>query len=153
MAEASREEALVTTPDMRELAWTLGSECLLDEADGNFKAALDVVNRLIEFWTRQFGEKYFLLASTYFVRGHLYQILADQSRAADDLQRSMMILSANNEQNSKSYFLAQMMYAKALRNLGMKGDASQLESGAQAGLERLRQQQCTGCTVSIEGIR
>ncbi len=153
MADASREEALVATPDKRDLAWTLGSECLLEEADGHFQAALDGVNRLIAMFTQQYGAKYYLLGSAYFVRGHLYQILADNSRAADDLQRSLMILSDNDEQNSKLYYLTQIMYAKALRNLGRTNDASQLESGARAGLEHLREQRCAGCTVSVEGIR
>ena len=153
MAEAKREEALVKNPDKKDLAWTLGAECLLEEADGRYLAAMDGINRLIGMFTQQYGPRYYLLGSTYFVRGRLYQILADDSRAADDLQRSLSILSDNDEQNSKVYFLAQMTYAKSLRNLGRKGDASQLESGAQAGLEHLRHQQCPGCTVSVEGLR
>lgn len=153
MAEAKREQALVKNPDQKDLVWTLGAECLLNEADGRYLAALDGVNRLVAMFTKQFGPRYYLLGSAYLVRGRLYQILADDSRATDDLQRSLSVLADNDEQNSKVYFLAQMTYAKSLRNLGRKGDASQLESGAQAGLERLRHQQCPGCTVSVEGLR
>jgi len=154
LAYASREDAQVTTTsDPRNLAWMFGAECLLDEADGNFRAGMDQIDRVIDLWTQHYGSNYYLLASAYSIRGRLYHVLGDDSGAKDDLRRSLTLLSDNYEENSKLYFFVRIMYAKVLKNSGKKDDASRMESNARAALERLRHQECSGCTISAEGIR
>src|SRR5579859_3230614 len=70
LAYASREDAQVTTTsDPRNLAWMFGAECLLDEADGNFRAGMDQIDRVIDLWTQHYGSNYYLLASAYSIRG------------------------------------------------------------------------------------
>lgn len=153
LTDAHHEQSLVATPDARDLAWSLATECLLDEADGHFQAALNEINRAIDLWTHRYGAKHFVLASGYSVRGRLYHALGDDTRAATDLRDSLMLLSENNQANSKVYFSTEIVYAKVLRSSGMKGDASRMESDARAALDRLSHQQCGGCTISAEGIR
>jgi tetratricopeptide (TPR) repeat protein len=153
LADAFHEEAQVTTPDPRNLAWMFGAECLLDEADGNFLTGLDRINRVIDLWTHQYGSDYFWLASAYSIRGRLYHVLGDDLRAEEDLRHSLTLLSDNHEENSKLYFLVEIMCARVLRCSGKKDDASRMESDARAALERLHHQQCSGCTISAEGIR
>lgn len=153
LAEAHREESLLSTPDSRDLAWIYGAACLLDQTDGKFQSALDQVNHVIDLWTHQFGPKYYLLESAYFVRGRIHHVLKDDTAAAQDLQFSLMLLSDHNDQNSRLYFLTKILYAKVLRDSGKKDDASRMESDATAALERLNHQQCRGCTISAEGIR
>ena len=153
LANASHEETQVTTSDPLNLAWMFGAECLLDEADGNFQAGLDQINRVIDLWTHRYGSTYYLLASAYSVRGRLYDLLGDDLRAEEDLRHSLMLLSDNNEGNSKLYFFVEIMYAKVLKNSGDMDNASRMESNARSALERLRHQQCAGCTISAEGVR
>jgi tetratricopeptide (TPR) repeat protein len=153
LAYASREEAQVTTPDPLNLAWMFGAECLLDETEGNFQAGLDRINRVIDLWIHYFGPNYYLLAQAYSIRGRLYQVLGDDSRAEEDLRHSLVLLSDTHEENSKLYFVVEIMYAKVLKNSGPKDDASRMEANARSALERLRHQQCAGCTISAEGIR
>ncbi len=153
LAYASHEEARVTTPDPRNLAWMFGAECLLDEADGNFQAGLDRIDRVIDLWSHYYGSNYYLLAPAYSIRGRLYHMLGDDSRAEEDLRHSLVLLSDNHEENSKLYFFVEIMYAKVLKNSGHKDDASRMESNARSALEHLRHQQCAGCTISAEGIR
>ena len=153
LAEAHHEEAQVRTPDPLNLAWMEGAECLVDEADGNFPAALDQINRVIDLWTRYYGPKYFMLPSGYSIRGRLFHMMGNDSRAEEDLRHSLTLLSDNGAGNSKLYFLVQIMYAKVLKKSGHKDDASRMESNAWAALERLHRQQCAGCTISAEGIR
>lgn len=153
LADAFHEEAQVAPPDPRNLAWLFGAECLLDEADGNFQAGLDRINRVIDLWSQHYGPDYYLLASAYSIRGRLHHVLGDDSRADEDLQRSLKLLSINGEGSSKLYYFVEIMYASVLKNSGKKEDASRMESDARAALERLRHQQCGGCTISAEGIR
>jgi tetratricopeptide (TPR) repeat protein len=153
LADAFHEEAQLATPDPPNLAWMYGAECLLDEADGNFQAGLDRINRVIDLWIHRYGPKYYLLASAYSIRGRLYHLLRDDLRAEEDLRHCLMLLSDNGEGNSKLYFFVEIMYAGVLRNSGKKDDASRMESDARAALERLHHQQCGGCTISAEGIR
>jgi tetratricopeptide (TPR) repeat protein len=153
MADAYREEAQVATPDPRNLAWMFGAECLLNEADGKFQAGLDRINRVIDLWTQHYGSNYYLLASAYSIRGRLYHVLGDDTRAVEDMKHSLALLSDNNEENSKLYFFVEIMYAKVLKNSGKKDDASRMESNARTALERLRHRECSGCTISAEGIR
>jgi tetratricopeptide (TPR) repeat protein len=153
LTDAIREEGLATTQDPRNLAWMFGAECLVDEADGNLQAGLDRINRVIDLWIHHYGSNYYLLASAYSIRGGLYHLLKDDSRAEEDLRHALMLFSANDEGNSKTYFLVEMTYARVLRNSGKKDDASRMESDARAALERLRHQQCRGCTISAVGIR
>jgi tetratricopeptide (TPR) repeat protein len=153
LAHANHEEAQIAVPDPRNLAWTFGAECLLDEADGNLQAALDRINRVINLWTQHYGSKYYLLPSAYSIRGRLYHVLGDDLRAQEDLRHSLMLLSENDEGNSKLYFLVEIMYARVLRNSGKKDDASRMESHARSALERLRHKQCAGCTISADGAR
>jgi tetratricopeptide (TPR) repeat protein len=150
---ASHEEAQVTTSDPRNLAWMFGAECLLNQAEGDFRTGLDRINRVIDLWTQLYGPNYYLLASAYSIRGRLYHELGDDSRAVEDMKRSLALLADNNEENSKLYFFVEIMYAKVLKNSGKKDDASRMESDARAALERLRHQECSGCTISAEGIR
>jgi ATP/maltotriose-dependent transcriptional regulator MalT len=121
-----------------------GAECLLDEAEGNFQAGLDRINRVIDLWIHHFGPNYYLLAQAYSIRGRLYQVQGDDSRAAEDLRHSLVLLSDTHEENSKLYFVVEIMFAKVLKNSGRKDDASRMESNARSGLERLRHQQCAG---------
>ena len=153
LSYASREEARVTTPDPLNLAWMFGAECLLDEAEGNFQAGLDRINRVIDLWIHYFGPNYYLLAQAYSIRGRLYQVLGDDSRAEEDLRHSLVLLSDTHEENSKLYFFVEIMYAKVLKKSGRKDDASRMESNARSALERLSHQQCAGCSISAEGIR
>lgn len=74
-------------------------------------------------------------------------------QAADDLGRSLTLFSKNDEQNSTVYFLVEILYARVLKDSGKKDDGSRMESDARAALERLRHQQCRGCTISAEAIR
>ena len=153
LAEASHEEAQVATPDPRDLVWMFGAQCLLNEADGNFQAGLDRINRVIDLWAHHDGSNYYLLASAFSIRGRLYHALGDDLRAEEDLRHSLTLLSDNNQGNSKLYFSVEIMYARVLKNSGKKDDALKMESNARAALERLRHQQCGGCTISAEGIR
>ncbi len=148
-----REQSKVAASDPLNLAWLFGAECLLDEADGNSQGALDRINRVIDLWIGHYGSKYYLLASAYSIRGRLYHVLGDDPRADEDLRHSLALLSDNDERNSKLYFLVEITYAQVLKNSGKANDASRMESDARAALERLRHQQCGGCTVSAEGIR
>ena len=153
LADAFHEEAHVAAPAPLNLAWLFGAECLLDEADGKFQDGLDRINRVIDLWIHHYGSNYYLLASAYSIRGRLYHVLGDDLRAEEDLRHSLLLLSDNNEGNSKMYFLVEIMCAEVLKNSGKKEDASRMESDARAALERLRHQQCGGCTISAEGIR
>jgi tetratricopeptide (TPR) repeat protein len=153
MAEAHHHQSLVSAPDSRDLAWSFATECLVDEAEGHFQTALDQINHAIDLWTHRYGSKYYALASGYSVRGRLYHALGDDARAAKELRDSLMLLSEDNQGNSKVYFSTEIVYAKVLRNSGMKDDASRMESDARAALDRLAHQQCGGCTISAEGIR
>ena len=153
LADTHHQQSLVSHPDPRDLAWISGVECLVDEAEGNLPAALDQIDLAIDLWTHRYGAKYWVLGSAYSVRGRLYQALGYDSRAAEDLRHSLMLLSENNQDNSKAYFSTEIVLARVLRDSGMKGEASQLESDARAALDRLHHQQCGGCTISAEGIR
>ena len=153
LADANYDEALVSSPDVRDLAWMFGTESMLDEADGNFQAALDPINRAIDLWTHHYGPKYYALAMAYAVRGRLYQRLRDDSHAGEDLENSLILLTENDQTDSKVYFSTKIMYAQVLRDLGKKEDASRMESEARSALQRLRHQQCAGCTISAQGIR
>ena len=153
LADAQHQESLVSTPDARDLAWISGVECLVDEAEGNFRAALDQINRAIDLWTQSYGSNYYGLASAYSVRGRLYLALGYDLRAGEDLQRSLTLFSDNTGENSSAYLSTKIVYAKVLRNFGMKEEASRMESSARAELARLHHQQCAGCTISAEGIR
>ena len=153
LTDAFYEESLVSTPDLRDLAWIDGVACLVFEGEGDFQAALDPIDRAIALWTRHYGSKYYLLALGYSLRGRVYDALRDYQRATTDLQHSLSLLSENNQSDTKVYFLTEIAYARVLRNSGMKSDASRVESQAQAALERLRHQQCGGCTISAATVR
>lgn len=153
LADSHHQQSLVLSPDPRDLAWISGVECLLDEADGKFRAALDQINLAIDLWTHRYGAQYYVLGSAYSVRGRLNHALGNDSQAVDDLQHSLMLFSDNHEESSRVYFSTEIVYARVLRDSGMNGEASRMESDARAALDRLRHQQCTGCTISAEGIR
>lgn len=153
MSDTHHQQSLVSHPDLRDIAWISGVECLVDEADGNLPAALDQIDRAIDLWTHRYGAKYWVLGSAYSVRGRLNRALRYDTRAAEDLRHSLMLFSENNQGSSRAYFSTEIVYAKVLRDSGMKGEASQLESDARAALDRLHHQQCGGCTISAEGIR
>lgn len=130
-----------------------GAECLLDEAEGKYRDGLDRVNSVIDWWIREYGPNYYLLASAYSIRGRLYDQLGDDARAEPDLRHSLSILSGNGEGNSTLYFFTQIMYARVLKKSGEKDEAVRMDSAARSALDRLHHQQCAGCTISAEGIR
>jgi tetratricopeptide (TPR) repeat protein len=153
LADAYKEQARVATPDPRNVVWMLGAECLLDEADGKYRAGLERIDQLIDLWNRTYGPDYYLLASAYSIRGRLYHLLGDDAQAAVDLQHSLRLFSTHDEANSKLYFLVKIMYAKVLKHSGNKDDGARMESDARAALAGLRHQQCSGCTISAQGMR
>lgn len=153
LAEAFHEESLVPEPKIGDLAWMLSVQCLQYERDGEAQSALTAINRAIELWTQRYGPEYYLLAAGYSTRGRAYDMLRDYASAGKDLEQSLEILTANSQRETRVYYLTEISYAQVLRHSGQKGEASRLESVANAGLEDLRHRACGGCTISAASLR
>jgi hypothetical protein len=153
LADAFHEESLVREPKIEDLAWMFSVQCVQYERDGDARSALVAINRAIELWTQHYGPEYYLLAAGYSTRGRVYDMLQDYAGATKDMQHSLEILTANSQRETSVYYLTEVSYAQVLRHLGQRGEASRMESVGRAGLEGLRQRQCTGCTISAANLR
>ena len=150
---AFSEESKVPAPNVGDLAGINSAQCLQDERDGHFGAALPAINRAIDLWTQQYGADYYLLAPSYSLRGRAYEGLGDNQQALNDLKHSIMLLKENGQTNSRVYLLTEISYAQVLRKTGLKSDATRIESDARTALQSLSRQQCARCTTSAESLR
>jgi tetratricopeptide (TPR) repeat protein len=153
LADAWSEESQVAAPDTGDIAQIYTVEAVLRQKTGNLQAALDSINRAIQFWTERYGGRYYVLAVCYAVRGNVEEKLRDRDAAMADFRHSLDLVQQANTGNSKVYFMIESSYAKALRDSGERAEAKRFESNAREGLEGLRENSCADCSISAAGFR
>jgi tetratricopeptide (TPR) repeat protein len=151
--DASREESLVPDPRSDDLAALNTARAIQWARDGRLNDALDAVNHAIGLWTDHYGPRYYLLITGLSLRGQINNQLHRSDDSLADFRRSLDILKTNGVSDSQVYFIVESEYAAALRDSGEREEAERLESEAKQGIERLKRQQCSGCSISAEGFR
>jgi Tfp pilus assembly protein PilF len=153
LAQAFKEEDFSQTHDPVDLATMYTIQCSLNGRDKDFPAAMSSINHAIELWKQHFGPSYYMLAVGYSQRGQIYDKLGDYQHASDDLLQALALLKRSSDGNPTVYFLAEVEYARILRDSGARVDAARIESEARISLEALRHQQCGECTISAQGFK
>lgn len=153
IADARREEGLGSVTDDGDLAEISMAQANLQLENGDWRAALDSVNSAIQLWSAYYGDRYYLLADGYALRGQVEAKLRDRDLSLADFRHSLELLQRANFENSRAYFLIESAYAKVLRDSGERADAKRIESEAQAGLEELRMESCNACSISAAAFQ
>jgi tetratricopeptide (TPR) repeat protein len=153
IAEARKEEALVTDPKQRELAALRSVEAVEYAREGHMTEALNAINDSIKLWSDGHGSNYYLLGTALCLRGQIDASSRNWDQAQADLTRALDILKMNHAPNTKAFFVAEKAYAVVLRAQGNSDEAEQIARDADRGLQELRKRQCTECTISVESFR
>lgn len=152
LAEATSAEAKLPTPDAGDVAALYEAKALERDANKDPKSALILIDKAIQSWVVYYGSRYYLLSIGYAMRGRFEMEVNDSEHAILDYEHSLDILRQENHPASRTYFLIEAAYAKALRRFGMKEDAERMEQAAQSGLNSIRNP-CPGCTFSANSVR
>jgi tetratricopeptide (TPR) repeat protein len=153
LADASREESLVPNPGSSDLAALNTAQAIQWARDGRLNDALDAINHAIGLWTDHYGPRYYLLVTGLALRGQIDNQLHKTDDSLADFRRSLDILKTNGVADSQVFFIVESEYATALRDSGEREEAERLESEAKEGIERLKRQQCSECSISAESFR
>jgi hypothetical protein len=153
LADASKEEALVSDPTVGDLAALDNAQAIECAREGRFDEGLRAINRAIGLWTVRYGAHYYVLASGLSLRGQIENALHHRAEAKADLSQSLDILRSNHELDSRVYFMAEGAYARVLRDAGQREEANRLAIDADRGLAELRKSACNRCSVSAESFR
>jgi tetratricopeptide (TPR) repeat protein len=153
IAEALREEALGPSPRSGDLGAMYSVRALVSGRSKDYSAALASIDKAIEIWVKHYGPSYYLLAAGYSLRGQINERVGNRRGAEDDLARALEIFRCSGQSNSYAYISMETIYAKLLRDAGSTENAARVESEVKALMENLRQQGCSGCTISMAGFR
>jgi tetratricopeptide (TPR) repeat protein len=153
LAEAFDETRQIAQPNTDDLAAMYTLQGVIAGHDLGGRSALEPLQHAIDLWERGHGPGYFQLGTAYLIRGQIYETLHDYQQAKTDLQNALARLEQTTGPNSPLYLRAEISYARVLRDSGSKREAAELEAKATAALEQLHLRECTGCSVSLLGLR
>jgi tetratricopeptide (TPR) repeat protein len=153
LAKAFEEANRVAEPNTDDLASMYAIQGVIAGHDLGARSALEPLQHAIDLWEGRHGPGYFQLGTAYLVRGQIYETMGDYQKAKTDLQNALARLEQTTGPNSPLYLRAEISYARVLRDSGSKREAAQLEAKATAALEQLHLRECSGCSVSLLGLR
>jgi tetratricopeptide (TPR) repeat protein len=145
--EAFQEARLAGESETDDLAAMHSVECALDVQDRNLSKALAAIQQTIDVWDQLHGEEYFLMGAGYLVRGEVYEQLGDTKRARADYENALTRMAKDIGQDTPTYLIGEVAYARFMRESGRTQEASQMEKQAKATLAELRRRGCIRCTV------
>jgi tetratricopeptide (TPR) repeat protein len=153
LADAFEEENLMPNPNKDDLAAFFAALCLVNEREGNNRAALTAIARALDLWTEVHGSHYYLLADGYSLRANAERAQHDYSCAMDDLRHALALMREHGQDRSRAFALTETLYAGVLRDAGSREEAANVETAARTALANADRGSCHACTVSAESLR
>ncbi len=153
LADAFEEENLMPNPNKDDLAAFFAALCLVNEREGNSRAALTAIARALDLWTQAHGSRYYLLADGYSLRAEAERAQHDYPCAMDDLRQSLALMREHGQDKSRTFALTEALYARVLRDAGSREEAASVETAARVALANADRGACRTCAISVESLR
>jgi tetratricopeptide (TPR) repeat protein len=121
--------------------------------DLDFTGAIKAYTLSIGLWSSASRREASVIAWEYALRGDAWRKVGNLQEANKDLQTALAMLESSDERAVPVYFQIQLLYAQLLSAAGDRAMAAKLESAAKKSLQKIQQQQCAGCSVSVDAFQ
>jgi tetratricopeptide (TPR) repeat protein len=120
---------------------------------GNAQSAIDDYQQAIDLFTGRYGDKFVLSGWGYILLGNAYDQNGSRDQATDAMRNGMAILEHTAGTHHPWYAVAEIRYAKLLRETGQHSLAAQMKRQGEATLRDIQQTACAGCAMDVAAFR
>jgi tetratricopeptide (TPR) repeat protein len=120
---------------------------------GNTQTAVEEYQRAIDLFTGRYGDNFVLTGWGHILLGNAYDEQGLRDKAMDALRRGTTILERTAGTHDPRYAVAEIRYAKVLRETGQHSLAAQVKRQGEATLHDIQQTVCAGCTMGVAALR
>ena len=120
---------------------------------GNAQSAVNAYQQAIDLFTGRYGDDFVLTGWGYILLGNAYDQQGSRDKAMDAMRRGTTILEQTAGTHDPRYAVAEIKYAKLLRETGQHSLATQVKRQGEATLHDIQQTACAGCTMGVAAFR
>jgi tetratricopeptide (TPR) repeat protein len=153
LSRAENEARLTKEFDEDDRAYLAQLRGWLALKTGNVQSAVDAYQQAIDLFTGRYGENFVLTGWGYTLLGNAYDQQGSRDKAMDALRRGTTILERTAGTHDPRYAVAEIKYAKLLRETGQQSLAAQVKKQGEATLHDIQQTACVGCTMGGAALR
>jgi tetratricopeptide (TPR) repeat protein len=149
MAEATRAKNL----DVADRAAIASIAARLYAMQGRLELAVQGYTEALAMFTQSHGEGSASAGWMEVVLASAYDLARQTDRALERCRDGLGILERTQGKKSRKYLSAKLIYATILEHSGAHSEARQAAQEAREGLQELAQNQCSGCTITVSGLK
>jgi tetratricopeptide (TPR) repeat protein len=120
---------------------------------GNDRGAVEAYQQAIDLFTGRYGDNFVLTGWGYILLGNAYGQQGSRDKAMDAMRRGTTILERTAGTHDPRYAVAEIKYAKLLRETGQHSLAAQVKRQGEATLHDIQHTACAGCTMGVAAFR
>jgi len=153
LQEAFSRIALVSEPDLKDLAGLYSTKALLALRETHFSEAIEAADQAIMLWSKSQGPQSYNLVPCLVIRAQALIGKKNGDAAVADLLSSLKILNEIGASQSVVYCDAELKYAQALRDVGRKTEADIEANDAKARLIAMQRSSASAQSISAQSYR
>ncbi len=146
----SKQTTALDDDDVAALFSVEGRFALIDHQPA--RASL-FFSQAIDHWSRLHGSTSYLVGIGLLLRAQAYSSNRDFTHASSDLRQALTLFAVTPGRTSALYWRATLAQAQLMRQLGHTSESESLEQQATNALNKIRNRQCSNCTVPVEALR
>jgi tetratricopeptide (TPR) repeat protein len=153
LSRAEDEARLTNEFDEDDRAYLAQLRGWLALKTGNAQGAVDAYQQAIDLFTGRYGDNFVLTGWGYTLLGNAYDEQGSRDKAINAMRRGTSILERTAGTHDPRYAVAEIKYAKLLRETGQHSLAAQVKRQGEATLHDIQQTACAGCTMGVAAFR
>jgi tetratricopeptide (TPR) repeat protein len=120
---------------------------------GNAQSAVNDYQQAIALFTGRYGDNFVLTGWVYVLLGNAYHQQGVKAKALDAMRKGVTILGHTAGTHDPRYAVAEIRYAKLLREAGQRPLAASLKDQGESTLRDIQRTECAGCTMNVTAFR
>jgi tetratricopeptide (TPR) repeat protein len=120
---------------------------------GSTQSAIKYYQQAIDLFTDRYGDNFVLTGWGYILLGNAYDQQGSRDKAMDTMRKGTTILEHTAGTHDPRYAVAEIRYAKLLRQAGQRSLAAGLKKRGETTLRDSQRTECVSCTIDVAAFR
>ena len=153
ISRAEDEARLTREFDEDDRAYLAQLQGWLALKTGTRQNAINDYQQAIDLFTGRYGDNFVLTGWGYVLLANAYDQQETRGKALEAMRKGITILGHTAGTHDPRYAVAEIRYAKLLREAGQRPLAASLKEQGEATLGDIQQTECAGCTMNVAAFR